>query len=414
MEKRAYLVFWGMVWGVLAWAQPYTWMSYSHPALYGNSVQSTALASDNTLWIGTSNGLINKRLGVVYSADNSPMPDSDVRSVGVDADGRVWVGMFGGGLAIQDGGAWTVVNTSNSALPDDFVRCFLFRHDTTWVGTAGGLVRMVGDSISAVFTMENSVLESDNITDLEADAEGVVWVATVNGGLTRFAYDESARSFTIANSGILDNSIFGLSMDSQQNKWLATPYGGLHILSSGGVWVIAQTENSPMPTNSLFSVVWDAEWGSVVGTQDTGVVVVQGNTFERWNGSNSPLGSSVGRVNTLTVQHDTVWIGTSQGGLYGVYRSYSSVSDVIGGGVSVYPNPVLDRVQVVCDDEILSVQVYTLQGDWVAGYTLPNGSRSATLPIATWLPKGWYVLWVSVQGSGSLARRIHSTYMVKN
>ena len=45
---------------------------------------------------------------VVYNTSNSGLPDNFVRSIAVDPQGNKWIGTYGGGLAKFDGVNWTV------------------------------------------------------------------------------------------------------------------------------------------------------------------------------------------------------------------------------------------------------------------------------------------------------------------
>ena len=53
----------------------------------------------------------------------------------------VWSGGYLlGGLARYDGADWTVYNSSNSGLPENFIRCInRDLSDTMWIGTNAGL-----------------------------------------------------------------------------------------------------------------------------------------------------------------------------------------------------------------------------------------------------------------------------------
>jgi ligand-binding sensor domain-containing protein len=44
-----------------------------------------------------------------------------VRAIAIDEEGNIWIGTAGQGLVKFDGVNWTVYNTSNSGLPDNYV-----------------------------------------------------------------------------------------------------------------------------------------------------------------------------------------------------------------------------------------------------------------------------------------------------
>jgi ligand-binding sensor domain-containing protein len=55
----------------------------------------------------------------VYNTSNSGLPDNYVRAIAIDGQGNKWIGTLGEGLAKFDDVNWTVYNTSNSGLPDN-------------------------------------------------------------------------------------------------------------------------------------------------------------------------------------------------------------------------------------------------------------------------------------------------------
>jgi len=56
----------------------------------------------------------------VYNTSNSGLPDNWVFSIVIDSIGNKWIGT-GGGLAKFDGTTWTVFTTSNSGLPSNYI-----------------------------------------------------------------------------------------------------------------------------------------------------------------------------------------------------------------------------------------------------------------------------------------------------
>jgi hypothetical protein len=75
----------------------------------------------------------------VYNTSNSGLPDNWVFAIAIDGQGNKWIGTDGGGLAKFDGINWTVYNTSNSGLPDNYVFAIAIDgQGNKWIGTYGG------------------------------------------------------------------------------------------------------------------------------------------------------------------------------------------------------------------------------------------------------------------------------------
>jgi len=64
-----------------------------------------------------------------------------VVAIAIDGQGNKWIGTAAGGLAKFDGVNWTVYNTSNSGLPDDWVTAIAIDDSgNKWIGTHTGLL----------------------------------------------------------------------------------------------------------------------------------------------------------------------------------------------------------------------------------------------------------------------------------
>jgi Two component regulator propeller len=110
----------------------------------------TAVAADGaSLWVGTySSGMARRDPGGGWSpVDGAPLW---VNPGAIAAwAGRVFVGTNGRGLAIFDGHAWRTLTVADG-LPADDVTAFAVDEDGLWVGTRGGLARVVVPALGAV------------------------------------------------------------------------------------------------------------------------------------------------------------------------------------------------------------------------------------------------------------------------
>ena len=62
------------------------------------------------------------------------------RPIAIDGSGNKWIGTDGGGLVKFDDTSWTVYNTSNSGLPDNYIHSIAIDGSgNKWIGTHGGL-----------------------------------------------------------------------------------------------------------------------------------------------------------------------------------------------------------------------------------------------------------------------------------
>ncbi|MEO7538507.1 MAG: two-component regulator propeller domain-containing protein [Pyrinomonadaceae bacterium] len=188
-------------------------------------LEITAIIGDRhgALWLGTfSNGLI--RVAADGRVDQfsiaSGLPGSNIESLLVDNEGRLWVGMragVGSGLCLlvkEPSGQCNIVErtfTVKDGLPDGWILSLHQAADgQLWVGTIKGLCRWQGDghdSVCKTFTTKNDICDSD-IWDLTADKDGNLWMGTRCGAkkLARYGFTTYTKADGVDPAFI--NSIF--------------------------------------------------------------------------------------------------------------------------------------------------------------------------------------------------------------
>ena len=130
--------------------------------------------------MGTAGGLvgIDGSDWTVQNTSNTALPGDWIQCVAADSSGHLWVG-GPWGLAESDGVAWTLYSTANSGLPSDEVTCIaLDRSHTAWVGTANSGVASFNGSLWRTYTQSNSSLGSDGVLSMTVDKHGTIWVGT--------------------------------------------------------------------------------------------------------------------------------------------------------------------------------------------------------------------------------------------
>jgi len=196
----------------------------------------------------------------------SPLPSDDINCIYFDNYNSAVIIGTEGGLAehigwdtLNDMDHWTVMDTSNSNLPDNHVTCIATRytvsptHQYWWVGTRfGGLYkRDTYDGTWNVFDTTNSALTSNNITSITIDMDNseIIWVGTDNG---LFRFDQNAfNKITTSEYPIPSNYIYDIDVDNNNNKWIATTNGLAKFNLS---WTIYNPQNSGLKYISPYCV----------------------------------------------------------------------------------------------------------------------------------------------------------------
>jgi len=227
-------------------------------SLSDNYVIALHEARDGALWVGTSDGGLNRmdtrtgRFRAFRHDDDAPgsLPHDRVTALADASGGRLWVGTRGGGLALFDprtGGARTFRHDSTRAasLPSDELWALLSdRRGNLWIGTrGGGLARLAPGGAAArtpVFTRyrhdpaDPRSLPGDDVLALHEDRDGTVWVALLGGGLAR--YDPVTDRFDTFHHDPADpntlssDNVVSVWRDARGDVWAGTWGDGLNRL----------------------------------------------------------------------------------------------------------------------------------------------------------------------------------------
>ena len=179
-----------------------TWTIYntSNSGLPSNFIQAIAIDTNGDKWIGTYNGVakFNGSTWTIYNTSNSGLPDNGITAIAIDTNGDKWIGTNAGyisyGLAKFNGTTWTVYNTDNSGLPsNNIIAIAIDTNGNKWISTefldgfsAGigvGLAKF-NDSTWTVYNTNNSGLSDNYINAIAIDTNGDKWIGTVYRGIS--------------------------------------------------------------------------------------------------------------------------------------------------------------------------------------------------------------------------------------
>ncbi len=157
-------------------------------------VNAIAVAPD-AVWLGTRAGLarLDRSSGAweTFTPGRAGKDRPAVADVESDAQGNLWAGTLGGGLARYDGAGWRTYVTSNSGLPLNGVQAlYAGIGGDLWIGTAfaaqpGGVLarlHLPGEEWSGVGLRRSGFSGSEPL-DLIEDGFGRLWIATRTAGV---------------------------------------------------------------------------------------------------------------------------------------------------------------------------------------------------------------------------------------
>ncbi len=146
------------------------------------------------------------------------------------------------------------------------------------------------------FSSSNSNLQTNDVTSLEVDLDGDVWVGTT-AGIVIFecggnAFDEEcngSRRIVVGedgNPGYLFETerIEAIAVDGANRKWVGTSTG-VYLLSANGEdeLLYFNEENSPLLDNTIYDIACNQETGEVFFATDKGLVSYQGDAVAGGN-----------------------------------------------------------------------------------------------------------------------------------
>lgn len=212
-------------------------------SLSSNTIKAIYKDKKGQIWIGLFQGgleLFNPATGKFkhYRHDpNNPASLSYgyVSSISEDHNGRLWVGTSSRGLNLfdpekQSFSLLTDLPSPGLRLSSSYIRfSFSDRRKNFWVGTPRGLNLLpAGAKQFKVFlknTAHKDSLQSNQISCIQEDKDGNIWIGTHHGGLS--LYHPGKQSFTTytKRDGLASDNIIGILEDNEGSLWLSTDRG---------------------------------------------------------------------------------------------------------------------------------------------------------------------------------------------
>lgn len=145
-----------------------------------------------------------------------------------DSKGRVWLGLYGGGIVILEDGKFKPV-VSDGGIPSGSIFGLLFdKRGRLWVAsTEQGVARVddpLADKLVFKYIGENEGLSSNNVRSLAEDNDGNVYAGTVRGVSRIDADTDEVRVFSTAD-GLAADFVQFAYRDSKGVMWFGTSNG---------------------------------------------------------------------------------------------------------------------------------------------------------------------------------------------
>ena len=174
------------------------WTVYntSNSPLPSNYIYAIAIDDSSNLWIGAYLGGLVKYDGTnwtIYNTLNSGLPSDLIICITIDGSNNKWIGTYWSGLAKFDGTNWEVFNNANWGVYCLEVNTVCIDSDNVkWIGLGswvfpgnyniGGLVKYNGIEWT-VYDTSNTILPDNYIESIAIDGYGNKWIGTIGSGI---------------------------------------------------------------------------------------------------------------------------------------------------------------------------------------------------------------------------------------
>jgi len=386
-----------------------TWETFNetNSGLANNTIRCLLIDHNNSVWIGTDNGLSVLTDGnwETFNSSNSALTDNYIRALAVDEENKIWIGTTLGGVFTFDGVSWENYSTFNSDIPDNFIRSIAI--DSTgkkWIGTVEGLT-CFNDISWQTWTIANSGIFSNNISAIGIGHHNEKFIGTVNGGLI---YIDSANltlnNYTILSGGVPDNSTVSVQIDNLGKPWFACPAAGIFTDTGNQTWLTINSTNSELPTNSLTTMVIDRDQNFIIGSHLNGLIIRHyNNTWDNFTVANSSLPEN----HILSVAKDSldnIWVGTYSSGLVKLKIDHLGIAENNGKTeLKSYPNPAFSNSTISISRYLNNplIQLLSTEGKIIEQQQFDSQTNFVTLPV---VPPGTYILKIEEENQTSLIR----------
>jgi ligand-binding sensor domain-containing protein/signal transduction histidine kinase len=329
--------------------------AYTQTAGLSNSFVRSLIEDDQgRIWIGTDNGLFQITQDKLRQVDTSPYASAfAVHSIIEDREHRVWVG--GSALLVFDKSA-----VNQKQLPgrdsENRVKSIVETQDgTIWVGTVGGLDRLVKGKFQPVKQIKGTV------RTLRQTSDGALWIGSIGHGLYR--YVNGSFSHWTSTNLLPSNTVLSIFEDAEQQVWIGTQEGMVR-LSKTPVSVL------PLPGDSDPDVgTISADPNGTIWAVSSGVFAIRGGVARPYKFPNLP---DVPIRNVFRDRSGDLWIGTDGSGVYrlthrGVIR-YTAPRRLINNFVRAFLQSRDGAVWVATDEGVSRIA-----GERTRNYQVRNG-----------------------------------------
>lgn len=396
------------------------WKTFRHDANDPTSLSDDIVydisedINTNSLWIGTRSGLSilecdNPSTFINYSTthETNKLPTNEINSIVSDIKGNIWIGSIGGGVLFTytERSKFDFFEVNLPEIPTASVRSIFVDHDDNmWLGIGTYGIVMFDQAANQSFSQfeipEFKEAVQNTTYDIKQKDSGEILFGTYGGGLWVYEKGKPITSYVESNCNFIsDNRIRSIYIDSNQNSWIGTQYGlGVWRNNNEGfMFDEIVIDGKHLDQSSMIDITEDDTKKIWVATINNGIISIEGDfdnfenfTFKNYTSENKKINS-----NTITsLLHDNsgrLWAGAESGQLY-LYDNatdsfinkspkfsilgtlISSIQEDKEGNLWIGTNIGLVRLSFNDNSELTNYRVYTTADGLLDNFFIPKSS----------------------------------------
>ncbi|SDR67521.1 hypothetical protein SAMN04488552_0410 [Christiangramia echinicola] len=303
-------------WFNLAFAQNFPGKNYtSANELPNNTVRSLLVDSNNTLWVGTDNGVVKKENDLLKSFfEEDGLAMNSCWSIAEDHNNHIWFGSYGGGVSIYDGRNFKVISEADGLIHNEVTKLFSFK-DHMFVGTSDGVSVININSLEIYSPKAPTQNELFRVTGF-SEFQDLLYISTYRTGIYKISFKKDQFIFEKVNDRKFIYSVF-VDNDSiySSNKGFYTK----NLLAD-----YVNSEDSIITNKLGRSIIWDhvKTVNNMIYAAAWGIYDTNGGIYEIKNNELISRASdfSIPSKNIISLAYDEnferLYIGSLDAGLF--------------------------------------------------------------------------------------------------
>jgi len=275
--------------------------TYGTNVLGGSRIETIHVDDRGQLWVGGVGFLAREAEGVFQPVPRDQGWDR-VTAIDDGPDDTLWLGTSHGVIRLH-GGKTTVFDTSTGLAGNMITGLIVDREGSVWLSNNASGFDQLKPSRFEVLGVDQG-LSHPVATSVIEDSQGAVWIAT-EAGVNRF-WGGSQTVFK-QDQGLSWDMVFTLAEDGDGSLWAGT-WKGLNRFKDGA---FQQVTNAAYPSGTTWCSYREAD-GTVWFGTPRGLAAFGDGEFRTWNHQNSGLSHDDVRC-ILRDREGRLWVGTSYG-----------------------------------------------------------------------------------------------------